>query len=168
MTEMLVTAILGEIARRLVVGASRRSRARRAAGASVYPISWMGYTISAAAIALLVGLAIAAQMDGADWRIAAILGAFAVLCLAGFPGPIVVDPVKGISAQRWYGRPKQIGWYDVAKLLGPDDLGQFILVSNDGRKIVHSGLHADGPGFRDEVLGQARMPIVTSQTRAIA
>ncbi len=148
---VLITAVLGEIVRRLIMSSAARARARRLAGSTVFRITIAGRAIFLAAIAILGGLTIVLLTQGDDWRVALLLAPFFFLCLLGYPGCIVIDPAAGVTTCRWYGRPTEIRWYDVKQLIGPDQLGQSILMSAGGQKIVHTSFHVDGAAFRREV-----------------
>jgi hypothetical protein len=150
-----LTALLSEAVRQWLTASARRTRARRSAGVTIHPVTLAGRLIFDAAILIMGGLAVLVVYHREDWRIAALVGAFALLCLFAYPGPIVVDPRAGVRMRRWYGRTVEIVWRDVVELRGIDPLGQSTLISRSGRKIVHTSLHADGDGFCREVRAHA-------------
>jgi len=152
-----MTALVGEIARRTLMASSARARSRRVAGATVYRVTLVGRLIFNAAILLMGTLAAIVIYHGDDWRIAALLGAFVMLCVLAYPGDIVIEPARGVRTRRWYGRPVAIAWDEVAELRAMDQVGQCVVVSHSGRQIVHTGLHADDAGFRREVTYYARL-----------
>jgi hypothetical protein len=151
-----MTAIAGEVARQSLTTSAARARARRAGGATVYRVTLAGRFVFDAAIVIMAGLAALVVYHGEDWRIAALLGGFVMLCVFAYPGAIVVD-ATGVRTRRWYGRPVRIAWPEVAELTQQDRVGQTTLVSYSGRSIVHTSLHADGAGFRREVTARARL-----------
>jgi len=152
-----LTALLAEITRQSLTASATRARARRAGRITIYRLTFAGRLVIDAAILLMAGLAALVVYHGEDWRIAAMLGGFAALCVFAYPGDVVVDPGAGVRTRRWYGRAVQIAWYDVAELKGADQLGQLTLVSVTGQQIVHTSLHSDGPGFRRDIETYARL-----------
>jgi hypothetical protein len=153
----VMTALVGELARRTLMASAARARARRVAGATLYRVTLIGHLIFTAAILVMGSLAAFVLYDGDDWRIAALLGGFVALCLFAYPGAIVVEPSRGVRTRRWYGHPVCIAWHDVAELRPMDQVGQVVVISHSGRQIIHTSLHADDPGFRREVTYYARL-----------
>jgi hypothetical protein len=152
-----LTVVLGESLRQLLFSSAARARARRTAGSTIYDVTLAGRLIFTAAIVIIGGLIVAVLVDGDDWRITLLLAPFLVLCLAGIPGSIRVDPANGVSTRRWYGRTRRIAWREVIDVRGPDGIGQVIVSGANGQKIVHTGLHAGAAAFRRQVLQYARV-----------
>jgi hypothetical protein len=151
-----ITAFVGEIARQVLMASAARARARRQGATAVYRVTLVGRLVFDAAILVLGGLAAIVIYQGDDWRIAALLGGFAMLCVFGYPGPVVLDS-RGLQTRRWYGRPVRIEWHDVADMRVQTEVGQTTVVSRDGHFIVHTSLHADSLGFRAEVRWRAQL-----------
>jgi hypothetical protein len=151
-----LTAILSEGVRQALTASARCTRARRAGAATIYRVTPAGRFVFDAAIVIMGGLACLVVYHGDDWRIAALLGGFTLLCVLAYPGDVVIDPATGIRTRRWYGRPVAIAWHEVADVRSVDQIGQTTVVGVSGRKIVHTSLHADGAGFCRDVARGAR------------
>lgn len=145
------TVLVAEVVRQVLTVSAARSRARRTAGLTIYPLTLAGRLVFDAAILIMGGLAAIVLYAGDDWRIAALLGGFTLLCVFAYPGDVVVDAAFGVRTRRWYGRAVAMAWHDVAELRRADGIGQTTLIATGGRKIVHTSFHADGPGFSAEV-----------------
>ena len=152
-----LTALLSEFTRQWLTASANRARARHSGGTTIYRLTLAGRLIIDAAILLMAGLAALVLYHGEDWRIALLLGGFVALCVFAYPGDVIVEASTGVRTRRWYGAAVKIAWRDVADLKGSDQLGQVTLVSVSGRRIVHTSLHADGPGFRREIQRHARL-----------
>jgi len=146
-----VTVLLAEIVRQVSTLTAARARARRSGDLTIYALTPAGRLVFGAAILIMGGLAALVIYHGEARPIAALLAGFTLLCVLAYPGAIVVDPAFGVRTRRWYGRPGAIAWYELAKLHRAEGIGQTTIVSTDGRKIVHTSLHADSAGFCAQV-----------------
>lgn len=86
-------------------------------------------------------------------------------CLAPLVGvswmipPVLTIDVEGIRSRRWFGYEKKIRWEEVASLHYNFGSKYFTVRDNDGRKIVHTAFHAEGPMFMNKVRERTRLPM---------
>src|SRR5260370_39386319 len=100
---VVITAVLGEIVRRLIMSSAARARARRLAGSTVFRIPIAGRAIFLAAIAILRGLTLVLLTPGDDRRVAPLLAPLFLLCLLRHPACTVIHPAAGRTRRAPHG-----------------------------------------------------------------
>jgi len=73
--------------------------------------------------------------------------------------PVLTIDVDGIVLRRWFGYEKKIRWEEVASLHYNFGSKYFTVRDSNGRKIVHTVFHAEGPMFMKKVRERTRLPM---------